>query len=58
MALFGFIVDEIFTLANFLEESGEDLGSNLDLLNQKGQPIILLTIAKFTCSHLPSPIHE
>lgn len=36
MTLFGFIVDEIFTLADELEDEGNESSSWLDLINQKG----------------------
>lgn len=36
MALFGFIVDEIFTLAEFLEDEGSNPSKLLDLINRKG----------------------
>lgn len=36
MTLFGFIVDEIFTLADDLEDEDNESGSWLNLINQKG----------------------
>jgi len=36
MALFGFIVDEIFTLAEFFEDEGSISSNLLDPINQKG----------------------
>lgn len=36
MALFGFIVDEIFALADVFEDEGRYSSNLLDLINQKG----------------------
>lgn len=36
MALFGFIVDEIFTLADIVQDEGSHSGNLLEILNQKG----------------------
>jgi len=55
MALFSFIVDEVFTLTDFLEENGAGPGSILDLVNQKGYLSTLLTNLRNTRSyHLSS----
>ena len=36
MALFGFIVDEIFSLADFLEDQGGEQSVSLEQINGKG----------------------
>ena len=36
MALFSFIVDEIFTLADFVEDNGGEQSISLEVLNRKG----------------------
>ena len=51
MALFGFIMDELFTLGDFLEECQEQRSDLIDSLNQKGPPHLTFSHQKgLTCS--------
>lgn len=45
LTLFGFIIDEIFTLADYLEENVEGSNNIPDLINQKGGPQYLLDLS-------------